>query len=190
MTTEIPTYEIGIPSDVSYTLKMPDYLTPIELTPDDGYNGVTTIDYAGEKYAPRIYANPVIATASLLYGPGSARYEVVHVETDDGADHAVNENLVIDPKTYVDAYGYIHLGRTNRPTAEMGAEGLNVLVRIKPTYHYINPTTGTEVVKTLSDNATLNIAFTYTPYNQNEVMAENERSIPYNLMPSDRLGLD
>lgn len=190
MTTEIPTYEISVPSAVSYTLKMPDIATPIELTPDDGYDNMTHIGYAGEKYAPRIYANPAIETPSLLYGPGSARYEIVHVEADDGNDHAANETLPIDPKTYVDAYGYIHLGRTNRPTAEMDSEGLGVLVRIKPTYHYLNPTTGTEVVKTLSDNATLNIVFNYMPDNQNEVLAENERSIPYTLLPGKRLGLE
>lgn len=183
----IPTYEIGIPSDVSYILKKPDHALPVELTPDAGYDDVTTIDYAGEKYAPRLYAYPEIAPSSLLYGPGSVRYEVVQVEIDDGVDHATNVNLAIDPKTYVDAYGYIHIGRTNRPTAEMSNK--SVLVRIKPTYHYLNPTTGTEVVKTLSDNATLNIAFTYMPVDQWDVQAENERSIPYATMPSDILGL-
>lgn len=183
----IPTYEIAAPSSIAYKLKLNDNATPADITPSASIAGTKVYPYI-DSTKMRLYANPVYDDGhpSLMYGPGSATYEVIEVTTDN--ENHTGAAIPIDSKTYVDNYGYIHIGASNKPTDITGATW--IVIKIKPTYHYINPTTGNSVKVSPADNATLNIALTYESSDIEAINSENQRSIPYAPMPSDRLGLD
>lgn len=185
MTTEIPTYEIGAIAGIGYRLKMNDNATPIPIIVSADITNTEKYSYTdGTKM--RLYADPTYSDGhpSLMYGPGSVTYEVIGVTTDN--ENHTGAAIPIDPKTYVDNYGYIHIGASNKPTDTTGATW--IVIKIKPTYHYINPSTGDNVAISPADNATINIGLLADPGDINTVNADRMRSIPYNYSPSDGLG--
>lgn len=79
---------------------------------------------------------PNVNGNSPLYGPGSARYEITGVTYKaNGKDPAP---VAIDPKTYIDNYGYIHVGPSNMPKTNAGS----YTITFKAIYSYIDPSTG------------------------------------------------
>lgn len=183
MTTEIPTYEIGTITSIGYSLKMPDNATPIPIIPSADIADTEAYPYT-DKTKMRLYAEPTYdGYPSMMYGPGSVTYSVIEVTTDN--EGHTGAAIPIDPKTYVDNYGYVHIGESNKPTDVTGAEW--IVIKIKPTYHYINPSTGNNVAISPANNATLNIGLLADLGDISAVNADRQRAIPYNYSPSDHL---
>lgn len=172
MTTEIPTYKIGAIDGSNLLIQFP-YLSTVQGFAD----GIPICDGC------RFYYEPVIVgKRSLMYGPGSTTYEIVKCETVLDGDIPTIEAIPIDPKTYIDNYGYIHIGKSNQPlTAPPGHVSPAVRITFKTRYHYTDPSTGEPVIEESEENY-FNVA-AYDDTLDNEML----RSIPYATSPSNSI---
>lgn len=170
MPMDIPTYKVGAVDGSNLHIQYP-YTSTMQGFTDN----IPVCDGARFYYQPIIVGNP-----SLMYGPGSVTYEIVKCETVIDGDNPSIVAIPIDPKTYIDNYGYVHIGKTNQArTAPMGLVAPDVRITFKTRYHYTNPSTGEAVVVESSENY-FKVA-NYNPALDNEML----RSIPYAAAPSN-----
>lgn len=161
----IPTYEIGAVDGTDLLIQYPNSMSTIGFT-----EGAQIFDGC------RLYMDPIIVgNSSPLYGPGSTTYEITKCELVTSGDIPTVESMLIDPKTYIDNYGYVHIGKSNRPNSEM-TENQTIRVTFKSNYHYINPSDG-DVVEVKGETY-----FQAINDIDSEILAERNRSIPYSAL--------
>ena len=128
---------------------MPMDIPTIEITADDlvinavGFNSEPSALQVGTPYQLEMPARlfPFIESNTPLYGPGSVTYEITGVTIKIGVGNP--EPIAIDPKTYIDNYGIVHVGPSNMPVTN---NDLRVYtITFNATYHYINPSDGTSI---------------------------------------------
>lgn len=175
MPMDIPTYEVGEIDGSNLYIQYP-YTSTMQ-----GFaNNIPVCDGARFYFQPIIIGNP-----SLMYGPGSVTYEIVKCETVIAGDIPSIVAIPIDPKTYIDNYGYVHIGKTNQAiTVAPGLVAPDVRITFKTRYHYTNPSTGEEIVEESPENYFKVVA--YDPTLDNEML----RSIPYAAAPSNSINAD
>ena len=172
MATSIPTYTLGAIDgfDLVISHKHTSQIEPYSA-------GISV--YNGDRF---YYNLDVVGNKSPLYGPGSVTYEVVKAEIVTVGDVVTREDCSLDPKTYIDNYGYIHVGKSNISTPEMIAANKYYEISFIPTYHYFNPTEG-DIVTEAWETATIR------PVPDNfDMLDEMYRSIPYSMSPNNALG--
>lgn len=158
----IPTYEIGAVDGTNLLIQYPNAMYTIGFT-----EGADIFDGCRFYMSPLIVGNP-----SPLYGPGSATYEIVKCEIVTSGDIPTIEAIPIDPKTYIDNYGYVHIGKSNLPNSDM-TESQGIRITFKSTYHYINPSDG-ETVEESGETY-----FNAVNDTDSDILNERNRSIPY-----------
>lgn len=174
MTTEIPTYEIGAVDGSELHIQY-----PYSATMEGFSNGIPVCDGSRFYYRPIIVGNQ-----SLLYGPGSVTYEIIKCEEYTSGDIPTQNEISVDPKTYIDNYGYVHIGKSNLPVVpENGQVAPAIRVYFKTRYHYTNPSTGDAIVEESEENY-----FNVFRYDAT-LDAEMLRSIPYAASPSNSINM-
>lgn len=170
MTTEIPTYTIGEVDEFNFLVQTPGSPFMVGFTEGMGISD-----------GSRFYYQPImVGSPSLMYGPGSATYEILKVESVTDGDVPLIVSIPIDPKTYIDNYGYVHIGESNFPPAIAGLVNPVIRITFKYTYHYINPSTG--------ETFTLEGETYFSSIRYNEALFDEMlRSIPYAAPPSNSI---
>lgn len=172
MPMDIPTYKVGGIDGSGLYIQYP-YTSTMK-----GFeNGIPVCDGARFYYRPIIVGNP-----SPMYGPGSVTYEIIKCMEYLSGDIPTENDIPIDPKTYIDNYGYVHIGKSNLPVIPPnGQVAPAIRVYFKTHYHYINPSSGDVISEESAENY-FN-AMAYDPTLDNEML----RSIPYAAAPSNSI---
>lgn len=171
MPMNIPTYKVGAVDGSNLYIQYP-YTSTMQ-----GFaNGTPACDGSRFYYHPIIVGNP-----SLMYGPGSVTYEIIKCTEYISGDTPTENEILIDPKTRIDNYGYVHIGKSNLPAAANGQVAPVIRVYFKTRYHYTNPSTGDAIAEESQENY-FN-ATAYNPTLDNEML----RSIPYAAAPSNSI---
>lgn len=71
---------------------------------------------------------------------GSATFKITRVYIPAADDDSEDTNIPIDPKTWIDNYGNIHVGPSNISDSSVSAD--RKVIEITATFHYVDPSTG------------------------------------------------
>ena len=172
MPMDIPTYEVGGIDGSDLYIQYPYTSTMRGFAA-----GIPVCDGARFYYQPIIVGNP-----SLMYGPGSVTYEIIKCTEYFSGDVPTENEIPIDPKTRIDNYGYVNIGKSNLPAATTnGQVAPAIRVYFKTRYHYTNPSTGDAISEESQENY-----FNATAYDST-LDDEMLRSIPYAAAPSNSI---
>lgn len=107
------------------------------------------------------------------YGPGSVTYEVTSVQVYNETSKTYDP-VAVDPKTYIDNYGIIHVGPSNLPDYTARPK---YRIAFNAIYHYVNPSTGAAVATAINN-------LQITPFVSPVILVQDERTaIPYQPQP-------
>lgn len=168
MPMDIPTIEITAPEFTGLNLMSYSANSPVSI--ESGSN-LAQVDLPA-RVAP-IYANNSNAIFIGGYNPGSVDYNIVSVVL-GATDDLPETPIEVDPKTFIDNYGIIHVGESNLTPWDAVRP---VVITFTATYHYVNPSDGTAAS---IDIGTFKI--TATRMNVNVIQNENT-AIQYQSQP-------
>lgn len=132
MPMNIPTIEITAPEFAGVIVHMASSESAT-IEPNNTSANAPTI-YLPARMAPNCN-KPSNALMQLdAYGPGSIEYKILSVVKSGDPEIP----LAIDPKTFIDNYGNIHVGASNITNAG----DVRKIITFNATYKYIDPSTG------------------------------------------------
>ena len=167
MPMDIPTIEITAPEFAGVIVHMAGS-EPVTIQPNNTSANAATV-YLPARVVPN-YTTPSNAHMQLdAYGPGSLEYAILSVEEHGNTDTPIE----VDPKTFIDNYGNIHVGASNITNAG----DVRKIITFNATYKYIDPSTGTYNATSLG-----NFKIAATPGQLNNIQADNT-AIQYQPQP-------